>query len=114
MGPRFFSESICQACAVAGKVAAILSKGEMEAEGIVATVDEELCRACGRCKEVCEYSAIDLVETSPGVFASRVNEALCKGCGVCAVTCPTKAITVRHFTDEQIGTMMETLLREVA
>jgi len=114
MGPRFFSESICQACAVAGKVATILSKGEVEAEGIVASVDEELCRACGRCKDVCEYSAIDLVERAPGVFASHVNEALCKGCGVCAVTCPTKAIAIRHFTDDQIGTMIETLLKEVA
>jgi heterodisulfide reductase subunit A len=63
---------------------------------------------------VCEYSAIDLVERAPGVFASHVNEALCKGCGVCAVTCPTKAIAIRHFTDDQIGTMIETLLKEVA
>ncbi|TET65081.1 hypothetical protein E3J49_02510 [Candidatus Bathyarchaeota archaeon] len=33
---------------------------------------------------------------------AHVIEALCKGCGVCGTACPTKAITLGHFTNEEI------------
>jgi heterodisulfide reductase subunit A len=64
--------------------------------------------------DVCEYSAPELVERAPGVWVSQVNEVLCKGCGRCAVACPTKAITMRHFTDDQLDAMLEALLRGVS
>ena len=31
--------------------------------------------------------------------------------GTCAVACPSGAISIRHFTDEMIETMMEAYLR---
>jgi heterodisulfide reductase subunit A len=31
-----------------------------------------------------------------------VIAASCKGCGACGAGCPQKAITMRHFTDEQL------------
>ena len=37
-----------------------------------------------------------------GGQVARVNEALCQGCGTCAGACPSKAITLRHFTDQQL------------
>ncbi|MCK5343619.1 MAG: 4Fe-4S binding protein, partial [Candidatus Heimdallarchaeota archaeon] len=32
----------------------------------------------------------------------EIIQVLCHGCGTCGATCPHKAITVSHFTTEQI------------
>jgi len=96
--PKFVDESISQACAAASKACSILSKPFVEAEGIVAWVDEDLCHSCGTCVEICPYGAIELDDER----IARVNEVLCKGCGTCSATCPRKAITMRNFTDEQL------------
>ena len=40
----------------------------------------------------------------------RVNEALCKGCGACVGACPSDAISLNHFTNEQILAQMEGML----
>ena len=45
-----------------------------------------------------------------GVQVACINKAACKGCGTCVAWCPTGAIVGRHFTDEQIDTILETLL----
>jgi len=112
--PKTVDETAGQAYGVAARAATILSLTKLETEGIVSSPDPELCRGCGRCVGVCEYSAPELVETSPGIWVSRVNEVLCKGCGKCAVACPTKAISMRHFTDDQIYAMLDALLRGVS
>jgi len=109
-GPKNITESLVQASGAAARAAIPLSKGKVEVEPIVAVVNEELCRGCGRCEEVCPYNAIKLEEIEPFAGApmnvSRVNEVICKGCGACAVTCPTGAITMKHFTDQQIRAMI--------
>jgi heterodisulfide reductase subunit A len=112
--PKFAGEAAAQALGAASRAAVVLSQPHIVGAGIVASVDEEMCRGCGRCTEVCEFGAVSLVEARPGVVVSRVNEVLCKGCGVCAVRCPSKAITVRHFTDGQLMAMVETLLGGVS
>jgi heterodisulfide reductase subunit A len=112
--PKTVDETAGQAYGVAARAATILSLNKLETEGIVSSPDPELCRGCGRCVGVCEYGAPELVETSPGVWVSQVNEVLCKGCGKCAVACPTKAISMRHFTDDQIDAMLEALLKGVS
>jgi heterodisulfide reductase subunit A len=112
--PKTVDETAGQANGVAARAATILSLTRLETEGIVSSPDPELCRGCGRCVGVCEYGAPDLVEASPGIWVSQVNEVLCKGCGKCAVACPTKAISMRHFTDDQIDAMLEALLRGVS
>jgi len=40
----------------------------------------------------------------------RVNEILCKGCGACVGGCPSDAISLSHFTNEQILAEMEGML----
>ncbi|MHA1197537.1 MAG: 4Fe-4S dicluster domain-containing protein [Promethearchaeota archaeon] len=32
----------------------------------------------------------------------EIIQALCKGCGLCGASCTKKAITIKHFTNEQI------------
>jgi heterodisulfide reductase subunit A len=111
--PKFIEESISQACAAAARAATILSKKALEMEGIVASVDEDLCSGCRICEYLCPYSAIEMIEKE-GKTVAHVIEALCKGCGVCGTACPTKAITLGHFTTEEILAQVRAALKEEA
>ena len=104
--PKSIDESISQAYAAAGRAAAILSKAMLKAGGVVAEVDTEKCAACLTCVRVCPYEVpvIDL-ETKK----ARIEAAACQGCGVCVAECPAKAITLHHYTDEQIFAKEEAL-----
>jgi heterodisulfide reductase subunit A len=120
--PAHLDEAISQAYGAAARAATILSKEQIRASGIVAHVDEYLCRGCERCAEVCEFGAIEFVELEEGagLFAqpgqtaartvARVNPVLCKGCGACAVVCPTCALQASHFTGEQVTAMIQAAL----
>ena len=112
-GPKDISDSVSQASAVAAKAAALLSGDTIRLEPIVSAARESLCRACGKCVDVCEFHALELKEMDDGSVVVFVNEALCKGCGTCASVCPTGAIDIRHFTDNQIEAQMEALFCEI-
>jgi heterodisulfide reductase subunit A len=96
--PKFVEESISQACGAAARAATILSKKTLEVEGIVSHIDETLCIGCGLCISLCPYGAIEKDERG----IARVKEVLCKGCGTCGASCPKRAITMHHYTDDQI------------
>ena len=51
-----------------------------------AFVAQELCVACGCCKDACPAEAI--AEGSP----YTIDPAKCVDCGACASTCPNEAI----------------------
>jgi heterodisulfide reductase subunit A len=103
--PKAISENVAQAKAAAARAAVVLSKGTFASEGAVAQVDEEACRGCGTCVEVCPFSAIALVEKGE-VLVAEVNPALCKHCGTCSAACLSSAITTMHFTNDQIFAMI--------
>ncbi|MFC1787540.1 FAD-dependent oxidoreductase, partial [Halobacteriota archaeon] len=107
--PKSIGETLSQASAAASRAATILSKDHVEAEGAIVSVDEILCRGCGRCEEVCEYNAIEIREIEPGRLVSQVKEVLCKGCGTCSVACPSGAMSHKHFTDKQIIAMIDAM-----
>jgi heterodisulfide reductase subunit A len=109
--PKDIADSLSQASAAAAKVARLLARDSVKLEPTVAEVNQDLCRGCGQCVEICQFNAPELVQLESGVYVARINEALCKGCGTCAVWCPTGAIMARHFTDLQIHTMLETALQ---
>jgi len=106
-GPKDVPESIVSAKAAAARAAILMANKRMRTEAITAVVNPDLCRGCGRCEEVCEFKAIELVEVAPKVVNARVNEISCKGCGTCSVSCPTGAISMRHFSERQINAMVE-------
>ncbi|MGB8656836.1 MAG: FAD-dependent oxidoreductase [Candidatus Zixiibacteriota bacterium] len=109
--PKGISDSLFSAQGAAGKAAILTSRDHIELEPVVCqVVNRELCRACGICVKICQFNAPQLVDKGEGVLVCEINEALCKGCGTCAAYCPTGAITARHFTDEQIDVMIDTLL----
>jgi len=104
--PKFVSESVAEAFGTASRASTILTKSEVETEGIVSDISQSICKGCGLCAEICEYGAITINMYGPGEFGAEVNRALCKGCGTCAGACPYQAITMRHFRDEQILAQM--------
>lgn len=110
--PKYVDESIAQACAAVARATTILSKKALEMEGIVATVDEDLCSGCRICESLCPYSAIEMKEQTEEKRIAHVIEALCKGCGVCGTACPTKAITMGHFTTDEIIVQVKAALVE--
>ncbi|MGD2206354.1 MAG: CoB--CoM heterodisulfide reductase iron-sulfur subunit A family protein [Anaerolineae bacterium] len=122
--PAHLDETISQALGAAARAATILSKEQIRSSGVVARVDEYLCRGCERCAEVCEFGAIEFVElegggglySKPGQptnrTVARVNPVLCKGCGACAVVCPTCAMQASHFTSEQVAAVVQAALQE--
>ncbi len=108
--PKPIDESIAQAQAAAARAATVLARKSIEVEGVVSSVDESLCRGCGKCVAVCPYGAPQLTDLKEGVQISTIQEALCKGCGACAVACPTGAAAIRHFNDQEVVTMIEAAL----
>ena len=104
--PKDIPDTVAQASAAAAKVLSLISKGRITLEAAVANVDENRCQGCGRCEEICDFHAPAVISKN-GVWVSAINETLCKGCGACAVICPTGAMSVRHFTQEQILSMVD-------
>jgi heterodisulfide reductase subunit A len=99
--PKHISETISQAYGAAGRAATILTKDSVIASGAICEVKESECVSCGACISVCKYGAIEFHDTPQGKKA-RVNPILCKGDGLCNSKCPTGAISLKHFTDEEI------------
>jgi len=96
--PKDTAESVSQALGVASRAAIPMAVKRLRTEAITAMVNENLCSGCGTCVKLCPYGAIE--KDAKGV--ARVTEVMCKGCGVCGASCPEKAISMRHFTDEQV------------
>ena len=105
-GPKDITDTIAQAGAAAMSAAVFLGSGEMALNPLVAEVDPNLCRACDRCTEVCEF---DAVHVDPNTLVAVVDETACEGCGKCAVVCPTGAISVRQFKKPQVLAAIDAL-----
>lgn len=52
-----------------------------------AEIDRQKCISCGKCEQICRFSAIDRVDR-----IYTVNPFLCEGCGACELVCPSGAI----------------------
>jgi len=111
-GPKDIVDTVAQASAAAAKASVLLAHENVRLEPTVSVVDEEKCRGCGKCVEICLFQAPKLTEVAPGTFVAQINPSLCKGCGTCTSWCPSGAITSRHFTDRQVYAMIDALFTE--
>jgi heterodisulfide reductase subunit A-like polyferredoxin len=102
--PRGIEETIAQAQAAAVRAVTLLSKPQLQATPIIASVNPKLCAACGLCVEICPYGARRL---EPGMDHAEVIEVLCQGCGACIVACPNKASQQKGFEFVQLFEMIE-------
>ncbi len=107
--PKFLDESIAQASGAAARAMTVISRDLLEADAIIAVVDEEKCTGCGSCIEICPFNAIRKNEAGK----AEVIEAACKGCGNCGASCPENAIFMRNFSDEQLLAEAKAIMSEV-
>jgi heterodisulfide reductase subunit A-like polyferredoxin len=96
--PKPMEESIAQAKAAASRAMTFLSKDALLVGGVVAVVEPGLCAACLTCVRSCPYHIPQVNEHSHAV----IDSSQCHGCGTCVSECPGKAITLKHYTDEQL------------
>jgi heterodisulfide reductase subunit A len=104
--PKFISETISQANAVAARAASILSRKVMPVGAQTAWVDPSKCIACMTCVHVCPYLAPQIGKDNK----AEVQAAVCMGCGSCTASCPAKAISLHHYLDTQILGAINNLL----
>lgn len=61
--------------------------------GLIAKIDGQRCIGCGKCAEVCRFSAVKQVADK-----YRIDELDCEGCGYCGYICPVEAIKMNEAT----------------
>jgi heterodisulfide reductase subunit A len=106
-GAKDIPASVAQGAAAAARVMAMITKGTVEIEPVVASIHEEGCSGCRICNNLCPYNAIEFNQEKN---VSHIITALCKGCGTCVAACPAGVITGSHFNNEQIGSEIEGIL----
>jgi heterodisulfide reductase subunit A len=111
--PKNIGESIAEGQAAASRALIPLIRGIRKAEAIVSVVDPEICVGCGTCEINCAYNAIEVVPGDGSHDYAVTNPVLCQGCGKCGAGCPAGAITMKHFTDDQIITQIRTALENM-
>ena len=63
-------------------------KFEKKVKQMVPKWDQSYCDKCGKCGEVCKFSAIAIVKNKYPIFVPEQ----CSGCGACIIACPNDAI----------------------
>jgi len=66
---------------------------------IMITIDEDICKGCGLCIDVCPQKAMGFAGhmNSRGFHpAVVVDPESCTGCAQCALMCPDVCITIRR------------------
>ncbi len=104
--PKDVRESVTQASAAASHAGILLGKSRFAVEAITAVVDEDLCKMCGQCADICPFGAISWQKKQ----VAHVTSAQCAGCGTCAGECKFGAIQMRHFSDQAIYAQIDAML----
>ena len=108
-GPKNIAESVNSALSAATKSYSIISKGEVESQPLVATIDPAKCSWCGACEEACPFHAILKVDKD-GKTIAEINNTVCKGCGMCAPVCEPDAVDLIACSSAEIMSMIDALV----
>ncbi len=101
---------LIKGAAAAVMAAAVMPRGPRQSKGFTVVVDNDICRGCGRCTEVCPYHAVMLEQNQVDGWHAFVDEALCKGCGNCISVCPTSAADSPYRNRAYLEQTLEELL----
>jgi len=108
-GPKNLEENLIQAKAAAGRAAIILSKPNMESQGVIARVNPDKCVACLTCVRLCLFNAPKIKN-----HVAEIEPSVCQGCGTCIDECPKQAITLQGYKDHTYAAMIECIFAEAA
>jgi heterodisulfide reductase subunit A-like polyferredoxin len=106
--PKSIDETIAQAQAAVSRASTILSKETIWVGGVTAVVEPDRCAVCCTCVRTCPYHVPYIGQEGYAV----IDPAGCQGCGCCVSECPGKAISLKHFTDDQIIAKTSALFAE--
>ncbi len=112
-GPKNVAESVASSLAAVSKTGALLMKGYVDLDPLVAKVDPLLCTWCDECTKACPYGAVEPMGYGDKRVAV-INGVLCKGEGACVPVCPKQAVSVQGYTNDQITAMIDALAKEAA
>lgn len=62
-----------------------------------ATVDPDLCVACGECVQRCHFGALSIPE-----YVCQVDYARCMGCGLCTMACTSGALHLERRLEGEV------------
>jgi heterodisulfide reductase subunit A len=110
-GPKNLPESIASSLAAVTKTGALLKKGFLHLEPLVAKIDTAKCIWCDECLKVCPYGAIERILCGDKEVAMAI-ESSCKGEGACVPVCPHDAIVIEGYREDQILAMIDASLKE--
>jgi len=96
--PKTISESIAQARGAVSRALTVLSQPYLMVSAVISVVDPDRCVACLTCVRSCPFNVPRINEEG----VAYIEPAACQGCGICAGACPRKAITLQHYSDEQV------------
>jgi MinD superfamily P-loop ATPase len=89
--------------------------------GHQAVIRPELCRGCGKCRELCRFGAVSQYTGNGRGPVFRIDPAACEGCGVCVDHCPADAIQFPervcgewYLSDTRCGPMVHARLQAAA
>lgn len=113
--PKLLDESVIQAKAAAARAARVLSRDYLNVGGRIAVVNEALCTGCLTCVRICPFNVPQMKDDLVGVGnltgAAYIEATTCQGCGLCVAECPARAISLKHYTDEQMHAKAHALMK---
>lgn len=100
--PMDITEATAAASAAASKTSILLSRGKVNLEPFISTVDPEKCAKCLTCVRACPFD-VPVIEEE----GAYINPAACYGCGVCVSVCPGNAISLAHYDNREISAQVK-------